>query len=49
MIVGSASGGRNMGGGSKGSRGEGEAQPAAGLKGVSGIFGVIQVSVSRGS
>ena len=37
-------------GGSKGSRGEGEAQPAAGLiNKVSGIFGVMQVSVPRGS
>ena len=48
-MVGSASGGRNMGGGSKGSRGEGEALPAAGLEGVSGIFGATQVSVPRGS
>ena len=48
-MVGSASGGRNMGGGWKGSRGEGGALPAAGLKGVSGIFGAIQVSVPSGS
>ena len=50
MVVGSASGDTYMVGGSKGSRGEGDAQSAAELiKDVSGISGVIQVSVLRGS
>ena len=49
-MAGSASGDCDMDGCSKGSRGEGEAQPAAGLvKVVSGISGVIQVSVPRES
>ena len=40
-MAGSASGDCDMDGCSKGSRGKGEAQPAAGLKGVSGILGAI--------
>ena len=44
MVVCSASGDSNMVGGSMGSRGKGEAQPAAGLiKNVCKISGVIQV------